>query len=67
MWTGVILYTLGTAAVSVQQFRYWKKKGQGAEKWVFAGWMLAAWAVGVLLLAGVKFPTPVKPLFPNWK
>ncbi|QYR20749.1 hypothetical protein KZ483_23800 [Paenibacillus sp. sptzw28] len=67
MWTGVILYTLGTVAVTFHQFRYWQKNGQGAEKWVFAGWMLTAWAVGVLLMAGVKFPVPVKPLFPNWK
>jgi hypothetical protein len=67
MWLHLILYTLGTAVISLWQFRYWSMNGQGPEKWVFMGCMLAAWLIGVLLMAGVQFPTPYKALFPAWK
>lgn len=67
MWLPLALFTLGALVVVVHQFRYWQKYGQGAEKWVFLGWMIAAWAIGILLIAGMKFPTPVRPLFPEWK
>ncbi|MDQ0196590.1 hypothetical protein J2T20_005002 [Paenibacillus wynnii] len=58
---------MGAVVVSTHQFRHWSKYGQRSEKWVFLGWMIVAWLIGVLLIAGVKFPTPLKPLFPGWK
>jgi hypothetical protein len=67
MWVGVIVFTLAAAAVSWQQYSSWEKKGKESEKRVFLGWMIVAWVIGVLLLSGVKFPTPTKPLFPHWK
>ncbi|WP_410512850.1 hypothetical protein PaeBR_23380 [Paenibacillus sp. BR2-3] len=63
----LVLFTLGAAVVTVHQFRHWRKYRQHSEKWVFLGWMIVAWAIGVLLIAGIKFPIPVRPLFPTWK
>ncbi|MNE75785.1 hypothetical protein D3C80_1719750 [compost metagenome] len=63
----LVWFTLGATVVTVQQFRHWSRSEQRSEKWVFLGWMIAAWVIGVLLIAGVKFPTPTRPLFPGWK
>ncbi|RCW49428.1 hypothetical protein DFP97_10486 [Paenibacillus prosopidis] len=67
MWLPLALFTLGAVVVAVHQFQYWRKYGQGAEKWVFLGCMITAWAIGILFIAGMKFPTPIRPLFPAWK
>jgi hypothetical protein len=67
MWL-MIGFTLGTALVTMHQFRYWRKAGGSREKWVFAGWMAVAWLTGILFMAGIlKFPTPTAPPFPAWK
>lgn len=67
MWLTISLFTLGAILVAAQQFRYWRKYGKGAERWVSLGWVITAWAIGTLFIAGMKFPIPVRPLFPKWK
>ncbi|XEC95106.1 hypothetical protein AB6A23_00500 [Paenibacillus tarimensis] len=67
MWLYVILYTLGAVVTTLQQYGHWKKTKSTRESRVFLGLMIIAWITGVLLISGVEFPTPVKPLFPGWK
>lgn len=67
MWLSISLFTLGAIVVAVQQFQYWRKYGKGTEKWVLLGWVIVAWTIGIFFIAGMRFPIPVRPLFPAWK
>lgn len=66
MYISMILFTLGMSAVAMHQFTYWSKKGTRREAWVFLGWMIFAWVVGLCFIGGFRLPTPSKPLFPSW-
>lgn len=63
---GMILFTLISLLVSVQQFRYWSRLGKRGEARLFLLWMVVAWGLGMLFFGGMHMPLPKKPLFQGW-
>ncbi|TYP72410.1 hypothetical protein [Paenibacillus methanolicus] len=67
MIASITWFTIFAIVASAQQIRYWRRTGNKREAWVFLGWMIAAWGLGIALIAGVEFPAPTKPILPQWK
>lgn len=67
MWLSMLLFTLGAAGISTQQFTYWLKKGMRREAWLFLGCMVFVWVVGLSFIGGFRLPAPTKPFLPAWK